>query len=36
MAEMTLDQQRALAMANARLRLQQQQETTEVPGPLVS
>lgn len=33
MAEMTLDQQRALAMANARLRLQQQQETTEVPGP---
>ena len=33
MAEMTLDQQRALAMASARLRLQQQQETTEVPGP---
>lgn len=33
MAEMTLEQQRAIAVASARLRLQQQQETTEVPGP---
>lgn len=31
MAEMTLEQQQALAMANARLRMQQQ--TSEVPGP---
>lgn len=31
MAEMTLEQQRAMAMASARLRLQQQ--PTEVPGP---
>lgn len=34
MAEMTLEQQQALAMASARLRLQQQQPaTSEVPGP---
>lgn len=33
MAEMTLEQQQALVLASARLRAQQQQQPSEVPGP---